>query len=520
MSKSKSPSLRRIQADIRELALDPSDQYYAAPLESDMFEWHFTIRGAPGTDFEGGIYHGRILLPPEYPFKPPHILFLTPSGRFETNTKICLSFSAYHPELWQPAWGIRLILEALISFLPTPADGAIGALDWKPSERKRLAKQSVDFCCAKCCGVGGKVIDTLPKLKPKSSSSDDDDEKNKKPTSRFQKEIEQLQLLQMQNEQPKIKTNEKEEDDSKKDETKTADDTTTATANAAMEESKEKDSEKKNDGKVEKEEETEEEDSKPAATSLPASASTATAASSSEEGIKVAAVATSASTTTPNNAPELREDHEDVVVQQQEDQEPEHLEQQQQQQQHFRNEAHAAAQSGNVIALRQIARSSPYLLYEQDENGWTPLHEACRSGHREIVQFIYMFQKDEIHVVTNGQQTPLDLALEYHGPQHSVTKYLIALGAKTYNDTTTTTTTEEEQNQQEEIPQHAVTQRIGRNTEQQQLHLDEDVFGWVTDTTLQFMFGILLVICYLFAKKGYDLYEELKDLQEQLESMD
>lgn len=53
-------------------------------------------------------------------------MFLTPSGRFETNTKVCLSFSAYHPELWQPAWGIRLILEALISFLPTPADGAIG----------------------------------------------------------------------------------------------------------------------------------------------------------------------------------------------------------------------------------------------------------------------------------------------------------------------------------------------------------------------------------------------------------
>jgi len=36
---SKSPSLRRIQADVRELALDPSDRYTAAPLETDMFEW-------------------------------------------------------------------------------------------------------------------------------------------------------------------------------------------------------------------------------------------------------------------------------------------------------------------------------------------------------------------------------------------------------------------------------------------------------------------------------------------------
>jgi len=37
---SKSPSLRRIQADIRELARDPSDRYHAAPLEDDMFEWY------------------------------------------------------------------------------------------------------------------------------------------------------------------------------------------------------------------------------------------------------------------------------------------------------------------------------------------------------------------------------------------------------------------------------------------------------------------------------------------------
>lgn len=63
---------------------------------------HFTIRGADDTDFAGGIYHGRLILPPEYPFKPPHIIFLTKSGRFETNTKVCLSFSAFHPELWQP----------------------------------------------------------------------------------------------------------------------------------------------------------------------------------------------------------------------------------------------------------------------------------------------------------------------------------------------------------------------------------------------------------------------------------
>ncbi|KAL7515558.1 hypothetical protein ACHAXN_013441 [Cyclotella atomus] len=187
---SKSPSLRRIQADIRELSIDPSDQYHAAPLEHDMFEWHFTIRGASSTDFEGGVYHGRILLPSEYPFKPPNIVFLTPSGRFETNTKVCLSFSSFHPELWQPAWGIRLILEALISFLPTPADGAIGALDWTKEERVKLAKESVKFRCPVCCEVGKTCVDLLPELKA---------EKEEGKKTKFHDEIEKLKMLQFQN---------------------------------------------------------------------------------------------------------------------------------------------------------------------------------------------------------------------------------------------------------------------------------------------------------------------------------
>jgi ubiquitin-conjugating enzyme E2 J1 len=165
---------------------------------------HFTIRGADGTDFEGGTYHGRILLPPEYPYKPPHIVFLTPSGRFETGTKVCLSFSAFHPELWQPAWGIRLILEALISFLPTPADGAIGALDWSPAERRRLAARSASYECPRC----GRAAALLPRKKdeggggggkPPASASASAPGK----PSRFEKEIEQLMMLQRNQHGPK-----------------------------------------------------------------------------------------------------------------------------------------------------------------------------------------------------------------------------------------------------------------------------------------------------------------------------
>lgn len=71
------PSIKRIMQEVREMEKEKSSQFYAAPLEDDLFEWHFTIRGPRETPFEGGIYHGRIVLPSEYPFKPPNIILLT-----------------------------------------------------------------------------------------------------------------------------------------------------------------------------------------------------------------------------------------------------------------------------------------------------------------------------------------------------------------------------------------------------------------------------------------------------------
>ncbi|CAM9152461.1 unnamed protein product [Scytosiphon promiscuus] len=165
----KNPAIKRIHADVRELMKDPSDQYHAAPLESNLFEWHFTIRGPPDTEFDGGVYHGRIILPPEYPFRPPDIIFNTPNGRFSTGMKVCLTISSFHPEHWQPAWGIRLILEALISFFPSPSQGALGGLDWSAGERKKLAVESKEWKCHKCGSSYADQIKELHKLKAKTA---------------------------------------------------------------------------------------------------------------------------------------------------------------------------------------------------------------------------------------------------------------------------------------------------------------------------------------------------------------
>eukprot|EP01129_Flabellula_baltica_P017701 TRINITY_DN98_c0_g1_i4.p1 TRINITY_DN98_c0_g1~~TRINITY_DN98_c0_g1_i4.p1 ORF type:complete len:257 (+),score=62.73 TRINITY_DN98_c0_g1_i4:557-1327(+) len=124
-----------------------------------LFEWHFTFRGPRGTEFEGGIYHGRILLPAEYPLKPPDVIFLTPNGRFEVNKKICLSISSYHKETWLPSWSIRTALLALIGFMPTPGNGAIGALDVPENERRYLARKSKTWVCNRC---GSENANALP----------------------------------------------------------------------------------------------------------------------------------------------------------------------------------------------------------------------------------------------------------------------------------------------------------------------------------------------------------------------
>ena len=42
--------------------------------------------------------------------------------------QVCLSISSHHPEHWQPSWSVRTALTALIAFMPTPGNGAIGSL--------------------------------------------------------------------------------------------------------------------------------------------------------------------------------------------------------------------------------------------------------------------------------------------------------------------------------------------------------------------------------------------------------
>ncbi|CAK5279570.1 unnamed protein product [Mycena citricolor] len=165
-------AVKRIMQEAKELANDPSPEYSAAPLEDDIFEWHCTLRGPSGTEFEGGLYHFRILLPAEYPFRPPSIMMLTPSGRFETDTKICISFTSYHEELWQPAWGVRTAIIGLQGFFPLKGKAAVGvgSIEHPVAERRRLAGLSRSWVCPHCAVPNSSLLSDPAEESSKAAS--------------------------------------------------------------------------------------------------------------------------------------------------------------------------------------------------------------------------------------------------------------------------------------------------------------------------------------------------------------
>lgn len=136
----------RLRKDYMHIKRSPVPYVLAEPDPQNILHWHFLITGPPDTPFKGGIYHGMLRFPTEYPFKPPSILMYTPSGRFRTNMRICLSMSDYHPESWNPSWNASSILTGLISFM-VGNEKTLGTVDPPSADSvlKKFAEESFDW---------------------------------------------------------------------------------------------------------------------------------------------------------------------------------------------------------------------------------------------------------------------------------------------------------------------------------------------------------------------------------------
>lgn len=172
------PSHKRLLKEASELSASPSPHFHASPVHDNLFDWHFTLLGPPSpSPYAGGIYHGRIVLPPAYPLRPPSFRFLTPTGRFEVNREICLSISGHHEESWQPAWGIRTALTAIRSFMDGDAKGQVGGLDVPEEVRREYARRSGEWCCEVCGRCNRGILEEWRKECRERGVVDGEDEK-------------------------------------------------------------------------------------------------------------------------------------------------------------------------------------------------------------------------------------------------------------------------------------------------------------------------------------------------------
>lgn len=137
-------AVKRLQAELKGIVADPIPLADARPDSTTILRWYYIVEGAKGTPYEGGEYIGQLVFPNDYPYRPPQITMTTPSGRFATRRRLCLTISDYHPEKWSPIWGVRQIVMGLHSFM-NEDKRTVGSVESTKEQKMELAKASHSF---------------------------------------------------------------------------------------------------------------------------------------------------------------------------------------------------------------------------------------------------------------------------------------------------------------------------------------------------------------------------------------
>ncbi|GMH30109.1 hypothetical protein Nepgr_031952 [Nepenthes gracilis] len=110
---------KRILKELKDLQKDPPTSCSAGPVGEDMFHWQATIMGPADSPYTGGVFLVSIHFPPDYPFKPPKVAFMTKvfHPNINSNGSICLDILK---EQWSPALTISKVLLSICSLLTDP----------------------------------------------------------------------------------------------------------------------------------------------------------------------------------------------------------------------------------------------------------------------------------------------------------------------------------------------------------------------------------------------------------------
>ncbi|KAK1130997.1 hypothetical protein K0M31_017300 [Melipona bicolor] len=78
MAQTTSSALRALALEYKSLQEEPVEGFRVKLVNEDnMFEWEVAIFGPPDTLYQGGYFKAHMKFPPDYPYSPPSIRFMT-----------------------------------------------------------------------------------------------------------------------------------------------------------------------------------------------------------------------------------------------------------------------------------------------------------------------------------------------------------------------------------------------------------------------------------------------------------
>eukprot|EP00918_Siedleckia_nematoides_P063173 GHVU01137625.1.p1 GENE.GHVU01137625.1~~GHVU01137625.1.p1 ORF type:complete len:237 (-),score=44.13 GHVU01137625.1:1298-2008(-) len=180
-----SGAVRALQLELKKLGEEPVEGFAVKANEDNFFEWEVAIFGPPGTLYEAGYFKAQMRFPPDYPYSPPSVKFLSKMWHPNVyeNGEVCISI--LHPpiddpqsgelpsERWNPTQNVRTILLSIISLLnepntssPANVDASVMYRKWRDSrgkekEYENIIRKQVQATAEEAKKDGVKVPTTL-----------------------------------------------------------------------------------------------------------------------------------------------------------------------------------------------------------------------------------------------------------------------------------------------------------------------------------------------------------------------
>ena len=120
----------RIRRELEDLLSRETTFVTAGPVDDEnLFQWTATVAGPQDSPYAGGLFELVMVVPDDYPFRPPKVAFQTRiyHPNISPDGGICLDLLR---DAWSPALTVSKLLLSICSLLtdPNPSDPLVPAI--------------------------------------------------------------------------------------------------------------------------------------------------------------------------------------------------------------------------------------------------------------------------------------------------------------------------------------------------------------------------------------------------------